>query len=34
MQRLEDIDKLQTDDKSNIFYTLDSLIIAAELKTL
>jgi transcriptional regulator with XRE-family HTH domain len=34
MQRLEDINKLQAEDKNNIFYTLDNLIKAAKLKTI
>jgi transcriptional regulator with XRE-family HTH domain len=34
MQRLEDINKLQAEDKNNIFFTLDNLIKAAKLKTI
>ena len=34
LQRMEDINKLQADDKNNIFYTLDNLIKAAKLKTI
>ena len=34
MYRLEEIEKLAPEDKANIFYTLDSLIKAAKLKTL
>ena len=34
MQRLEDIEKLPSEDKNNIFYTIDNLIKAAKLKAL
>lgn len=34
LQRLEDIEKLPAEDRSNIFYTLDNLIKAAKLKAL
>lgn len=34
LQRLEDIEKLQEEDKKNIFYTIDNLIKAAKLKLL
>lgn len=34
LKRLQDIEKLPENDKENIFYTLDSLIKAAKLKSL
>jgi len=34
LQRLEDISKLPTEDRNNIFYTLDNLIKAAKLKAI
>jgi transcriptional regulator with XRE-family HTH domain len=34
LKRLQDIEKLPENDKQNIFYTLDSLIKAAKLKSL
>ncbi len=34
LQRLKDIDELPDADRQNIFYTLDSLIKAAKLKTI
>jgi hypothetical protein len=32
LQRLEDIEQLPDEDKSNIFYTIDNLIMAAKMK--
>ncbi len=32
LQRLEDIEQLPEEDKSNIFYTIDNLIKAAKMK--
>jgi len=34
LQRLEDIEQLADEDKSNIFYTIDNLIKAAKLKNI
>jgi transcriptional regulator with XRE-family HTH domain len=34
LQRLEDIEKLSDVDKNNIFYTIDNLIKAAQLKNI
>jgi transcriptional regulator with XRE-family HTH domain len=34
LQRLEDIDKLEEEDKNNIYYTIDNLIKAAKFKNI